>query len=220
MTWDKALIRIPVAAPLDLWLLHFAQKIDDDALSWLSVEERQRAARFRFTRDRHRYLLAHLAVRWLLAQRTGRPPATLQFMKSPLGKPRIGNAPDLRFSLSYARRMALIGLGNGNDVGVDIEQQQPVPDVSDLAEQLFTPTERAAVRNAATHDEKSLLFLRGWTRKEACLKAAGTGLRHPTRTIETNMDSAHATVRLSDSTLMEVASFTVKGHVASWARLL
>lgn len=219
MTWKNGLTRIHVGAPLELWLLHLSQDLDGQALSWLSAEERHRAAQFRFSRDRHHYQLTHAAVRWLLAQRAKRPPAALQFSKSPLGKPGISNAPELRFSLSYARHVALIGIGSGHDVGVDIEQQQLVPDAPDLAETLFTPAEFTAIRNAASDDEKSLLFLRGWTRKEACLKAAGTGLRHPTGTIETRLDPSPATVRLSNSTLMEVASFPVKDHVASWARL-
>jgi hypothetical protein len=38
--------------------------------------------------------------------------------------------------------------------------------------------------------------------------------------METGLDPAPATVQLSASTLLEVASFTIQGHIASWARLL
>jgi 4'-phosphopantetheinyl transferase len=220
MTWNDGLTPIPTGAPLELWLLHLSQELDGQPLSWISAEERHRAAQFRFSRDRHRYLLAHVAVRWLVSQRAKRPPASLLFSKSPLGKPGVANAPELRFSLSYARHVALIGIGRGLDVGVDIEQQQTVPDAYELAEALFTPAEFTAIQSASSDQERSLLFLTGWTRKEACLKAAGTGLRRPTATIETSLDTAPATVRLSPSNHVEVASFPVEGHIASWARQL
>lgn len=220
MTIGDGLATVHLESPLELWLLDPSGDLDESALAWLSAEERHRAAQFRFAHHRHRYLSTHIALRWLVSQRLMRPPESIRFLKGSHGKPAIGNAPELHFSLSYARHIALIGIGSGHAMGVDVEPQQPMPDALELARTHFTAAEFIAIQNAASDDERRLLFLRGWTRKEACLKAIGTGLHGPTTQMETGLHPAHATVQLSASIQLEVASFTIQGHIASWARLL
>ena len=133
MTIGDNLAPVRLESPLELWRLDPSGDLDESTLSWLSADERHRAAQFRFARDRHRYLSTHIALRWLVSQRLTLPPDTIWFLKGPHGKPRIGNAPELHFSLRYARHIALIGIGAGHAMGVDIELQRPVPDALELA---------------------------------------------------------------------------------------
>ena len=63
-------------------------------------------------------------------------------------------------------------------VGVDIEYLRSLPDLDTVAERMFSPGERAALRRlplAQRHEG----FFNGWTRKEAYIKAIGEGLSHP-----------------------------------------
>src|SRR4051794_31485798 len=55
----------------------------------LSVDEQARAVRFKFARDQRRYLVAHAAVRSILAQYLEVSPEELQFVNEANGKPKL-----------------------------------------------------------------------------------------------------------------------------------
>lgn len=214
----RGLLPVPSVAPFDLWLADLSQEPDDRSLAWLSAEEHARAEQYRFPRDARRYRAAHVALRRLLGKRLDRPPASLVIDRSVDGKPALADHPDLCFSLSYAGDIALIALGPCGEIGVDIEAIRAVPDHAALARDYFTPSEQAALM--AAREDRDQLFLLGWTRKEACLKAAGFGLRHSPAAIETRLGPAPCVAIVSPSLLVEVGSFALDGHVASWAHVL
>lgn len=145
------------------------------ALAWLSDEERARARRFAAESDRRRYLAAHCALRELLSLRTGLPAQNLQIVAGAFGKPRLLNADGCCFNLSHSGEVALLGIGRGSEIGVDVELRHEVANALALARGIASAAEFAAfvALDDALHSEA---FLRLWTRKEACLKAVGTGL--------------------------------------------
>lgn len=153
----------------------------DECARVLSPRERELAGRLRTMELHDRYLIAHGAVRFLLAELTGWPLAELRFEEGPHGKPfliREEGAPDLRFNLSHSRHVALLAFSIGRDVGVDVECPRPGPDLLAIAGRFFAPAEAAAVR-AAPPADRSRLFYTFWTRKEAFIKAVGSGLFLP-----------------------------------------
>ncbi|WP_295640407.1 4'-phosphopantetheinyl transferase superfamily protein [uncultured Methylibium sp.] len=162
-------------APLSLWLVSLGSLPAAATLAELSPAERARAERFRQDRDRRRYLASHAALRQLLAQHLGESAAGLRFDEGRHGKPRLVDHPDCHFNLSHSGELALIGIGSSAEIGVDIETLVPMPDAEALARLHYTVAEQESLGSlsAAARDEG---FLRLWTRKEACLKALGTGL--------------------------------------------
>ena len=71
----------------------------------LSPEEQGRAARFKFARDQRRYVIAHAALRDILAGYANADPASLQFTDGPNGKPKLAppfDASRLEFNLSHS----------------------------------------------------------------------------------------------------------------------
>jgi len=78
-------------------------------------------------------------------------------------------------SWSHSGDILLIALGEGVDVGVDVEFVKPRARALELAARYFTPAETAwlATRPASTRDAA---FTRLWCAKEAVLKAHGRGL--------------------------------------------
>lgn len=166
---------IAAPPPFEVWRADLSVPPTDAQVSMLSEDEIARAARFVFPRDRRRYLAAHCALRHLLAARTGRPQAALAFLEGPFGKPSLAGAPRCAFNLSHSDDVALVAMADSGEIGVDVELLRPMPDAIDLARHNFSAAECAELAATRAPDQ-ALAFLLGWTRKEACLKAIGSGL--------------------------------------------
>ncbi|KJY16595.1 MULTISPECIES: 4'-phosphopantetheinyl transferase family protein [Streptomyces] len=150
-----------------------------EASSVLDAEERERAARFHTPGLAHRYVASHLALRTLLGVYLDRPPHTVRLTRedcpccgAPHGRPNIPGNP-LHFSLSHSGDHAYIALAT-TPVGVDIEEH-PTPQTLTDVLHLLHPTETQEL-TALPDAERITALARCWARKEACLKAAGTGL--------------------------------------------
>jgi 4'-phosphopantetheinyl transferase len=155
----------------------------------LDDDERRRAGRFMFERDRRRFVAAHTAMRAILGRYLQMDPAALRFEKcrpapggpanADGGKPRLVDPPiDLRFNLSHAGERALLAAALGREVGVDIEARRVISDPMHIATRFFSPAEQERLREASPSDVDDV-FLRIWTRKESFIKARGDGLRFP-----------------------------------------
>lgn len=146
----------------------------------LSSDEWERANRFRFDRHRRQYVVGRGALRALLATYLGTRPELVRFGYGDRGKPFLA-APaesDLRFNLTNSDELALVGFVRGIEIGVDIEFLKPMPDCEQISERFFSESERAVLRGLPAH-QKEEAFFNCWTRKEAYLKAVGTGLAAP-----------------------------------------
>jgi 4'-phosphopantetheinyl transferase len=147
----------------------------------LSADELQRAARFHFSRDRRRFIVARGVLRDILSRYLSVPPAALEFCYSPYGKPALADGAiekGLRFNISHAHEMALFAVTCGHEVGVDIEYLHRTIACEEIAERFFSPRECASLR-AVPEELKYQAFFNCWTRKEAYIKAHGEGLSLP-----------------------------------------
>jgi 4'-phosphopantetheinyl transferase len=99
---------------------------------------------------------------------------------APDGKPGLATAPGrLSFNLSHSGGLALVALAPGAvEVGVDVERIRPRRDLVRLAERWLPPAAAAAV-TAAAPGRREAAFYAAWTRHEARVKCAGTGLAGP-----------------------------------------
>lgn len=119
-------------------------------------------------------------------------------------KPRLVGT-DLTFNLSDTTDLAGIGwlavaLGRGIEVGVDIESaDRRTVHTRRLAQRTLAPAELAAVVGPDNLDnldnldgealDRALIIM--WTRKEAVLKAHGTGLTRDLRTLDVSGDEVN-----------------------------
>ena len=191
------LARIEAPASIELWRVDLRVEPTSGELALLSADEQARAARFVFPHDRRRFRAAHVALRRLLAARTGRAAQALAFSAGPFGKPSLtGSAPTCAFNLSHSADVALIALAPSIELGVDVEVLRVVDDALDLAARNFSGAESAQLRSTAA-TERDRAFLRCWTRKEACLKAIGSGLSIAPETFEAGLDPRPRVVRIA-----------------------
>lgn len=147
----------------------------------LSEDERQRADRFHYERDRRAFTVAHAALRLILSRYLSASPPELRFCESAHGKPSLaGDAgmPPLRFNLSHSHELALVAVSRGREVGVDLEWLRPELATRNVAEQYFSAAELTVLR-ALAGEAWVQGFFNCWTRKEAYIKARGEGLSMP-----------------------------------------
>lgn len=154
----------------------------------LAADERARAEAYRFDHLRRRYVAACAAVRRLLAACLGANahPEALRFERGPQGKPFLTGGDDLQFNLSHAAGWALLAVTRGRRIGVDVEAVRDLRDLTALAERFFAPGERAALA-AVAPPLRAQAFTACWTRKEAYIKALGTGLAEPLEQFEVSL---------------------------------
>ena len=152
-------------------------------LADLDVRETARAAAFVFPADRHRYQVAHVMLRRVLAGYTGTEPGGLVFTREPCpscggpaGKPVLAGQPlpAPAFSLAHSGDAVVIAVA-GQPVGVDVERE-PAGCVCSLVTAMHPGD--AAVVGALPEAERHAAIIRWWVRAEAVLKYAGTGIRH------------------------------------------
>ena len=168
----------PARGEVQVWL----EWIDDAptavGMALLDDDERARAGRFRFERDRRRFVARRAFLRHVLAGYVGVAPRNLRYRTSSNGKPELAGTFGVAFSASHADGLAVVAVAIDGQVGVDVERSRPMADSLDLARRLFSAWERARVEAAPT-SMRSEAFLRIWTRKEAYVKFVGTGLSMP-----------------------------------------
>ena len=175
----------PLAPPLaddDLHLWRATLDMPADELPrWarlLSPDEHERARRFHFEKDAHRFVARRAALRIMLARYTGTAPAALQFRYGAQGRPELAGAPDtpaVSFNLSDSKHVALYAFTRSRAVGVDIEYLRPLTDLDRVAARILTPREYARLA-ALPAGSRRAAFFAAWSLKEAYLKAVGQGL--------------------------------------------
>jgi len=147
----------------------------------LAADERARAERFYFERDREHFIVARGVLRAILGGYLNRAPECLSFCYSSHGKPSLAGDSDgdtIRFSVSHSHGVALYAVTRGREVGIDLERIRSDLTVAEIAERFFSPREVATLRELPTEAQREAFF-RCWTRKEAYIKARGEGLSLP-----------------------------------------
>ncbi len=170
---------MPAADRVDIWrIADCAAEADVEPLhTVLSDDERARAARLLSEPARQTFVAVRAALRHVLGEYLGAPPASLRFEYGRWGKPRLADASRLHFSVTHSGTAAAIAVG-AVPLGIDLEVLRPVS--ADVAEESLTPEELVRVRAAS---DPTTAFYAHWTLKEAYLKAVGCGLNVPLRTV-------------------------------------
>lgn len=181
ISWPQPAATLPA---LERCVHVWAVRLDDESVdldrarAMISLDERERAARFKFDRDRRRYLVAHVALHEILKRYLPIGPAGLSFDIGANGKPGLPQAvapSGVEFNFSHSNEMALLAVTHGREVGVDIEYVKEQFEFHEVAERFFTAKEVAAMRGLPASLQRQAFF-KCWTSKEAFLKAKGTGL--------------------------------------------
>ncbi|MET9140205.1 4'-phosphopantetheinyl transferase family protein [Streptomyces parvulus] len=144
--------------------------------SALGPDERARRAAYPEARSRARFTAAHGVLRLLLGRFLDMPAAQVRMRCGPMGKPALlPGAPPVHFNLSHAGGHAVAAVSVGREVGVDLDRPREGFPLESFARRYFPPSESDLVLRAP-REERMRVFLTLWTRKEALVKAAGSGI--------------------------------------------
>jgi 4'-phosphopantetheinyl transferase len=148
----------------------------------LSAPDRERAGRFLRTEDRTRFVLGRGLLSSLLRDELDHRPSVLDLAFTDLRRPYLAAHPSVTFSITHAGGWVAVAVAVGARVGIDIESVDRRVDLDPLAERIFNGADLARFR-ALSMPEKPRAFFRGWTGKEAVLKAKGLGISGGVREI-------------------------------------
>jgi 4'-phosphopantetheinyl transferase len=189
--------RIPVAWPalrpsrVHVWRVSLDRQPEAiaEARAVLSADERARASRFFFERDRDRFVAGRAALRGILGRYLGVPPDRVELCPGHRGKPALAahhGATALRFNLAHSDGLALCAVASGRDVGVDLERLRADFATDAVAEHFFSRAEILTLRTLSG-ERRIRAFFDCWTRKEAYIKARGDGLWLPLDRFEVSL---------------------------------
>jgi 4'-phosphopantetheinyl transferase len=168
-------------AELSVWYanLDLGPDLAQELADTLSDDERERAARFHFERDRRRFAAARGILRSILGSILEVEPNRVRFRYGERGKPYLEHEfeGNLFFNVAHSAEHAMVAVADGADVGVDIEAIRPRVDPLTIADRYFSAAEREALHTVPAPLQLTAFF-QIWTRKEAYIKALGDGLAH------------------------------------------
>ncbi len=209
-------IWVPAATPEELqnghvvlwrvWVDDLASGRLEKFVRVLNADERARAERFRFERDRNRYVVSRASLRLLLSEYTQARATDLEFVYGEQGKPALASpAHDIEFNLSHSADLCLLAFANGSRVGIDIESKERDVSFVDLAKRFFSEIEYDQIRRLAASERREA-FYAVWTRKEAYIKALGEGVTHGLDNFTVTVDPQSERVLLTSERDPEASS--------------
>ncbi len=171
----------------------------------LAPAEIERANRYVFESDRLRYEAGRGILRRLLSRYRNCPPSSFEILTNPFGKPAIDG--DICFNLSHSGPLAVYVFTRNANVGIDLEQIRTDVECVEIARRYFTGAELEELE-ATPKETQNEVFFRGWTRKEAYVKAQGQGLSTSLDSFEIGLTDQDTRLRSdSDNGTWAVKSF-------------
>jgi 4'-phosphopantetheinyl transferase len=184
--------------------------------SILSLDEQERAGRFRKTIDAQRYVAARGSLRSLLGAYLAIAPGQLRFAYNAFGKPHLAGAAiphSVSFSVSHSDDRGLFGFVRGHSIGVDLESTRAEIDFEELAKRYFSPNEFQRLRSLPEGQRREAFYC-GWTRKEAFLKGQGEGLFYGLERVEVSLASDEPAIILTASDHPDVCRHWTLQHLS------
>jgi 4'-phosphopantetheinyl transferase len=195
------------AIDIDLWFwsLEADPAVVASCAALLSPDEAARAARFVKPELGRAFTVGRGRMRQILGVEIGKRPDELVFATVANGKPVLDGGP--QFNLTHSGGWAGLAVSHAADIGLDLETWRPVE--QGVAERFFSRREAANIRALSGNDWRDAFF-RVWTRKEAVIKALGTGLSHDLGSFDVTLDAGDARIErivgdtASDWTLIDL----------------
>jgi phosphopantetheinyl transferase len=138
-----------------------------------------------------RHAMARAALQSILGKIAACPAEALRFARTEHGKPYLEDIDAIRFNVSHAKSHSLIALSRSDAIGCDIEDRITADDAVKLSPLVLHPTELEAMDRLPA-EKRHDAFQQYWVRKEAVLKASGSGFLDDPRRVIAGLDNPRA----------------------------
>ena len=170
-----------------------------DLQALLTSDEQARATAFHVPEDRDKFIRGRAGLRVILGEAMQADPAALRFTYGEHGKPRLlvsGEGSGIEFNVSHSGAMAIVAVSWSGHVGVDVEFHREDVEFEKLARRFFSDSDCARLL-ALPQEDVMTAFYRCWTRKEAYIKAVGTGLALALRSFDVAIEAGATSALLA-----------------------
>ncbi|GGW39324.1 4'-phosphopantetheinyl transferase family protein [Arenibacter certesii] len=154
----------------------------------LTSDEKLRAGQFKFQTDQNRFIIARWLLRSLLSNYLELDFGEMILKYGEFGKPFFNTNQNIKFNLSHSGDMIVFGFVKNFNIGVDVEMFKSNFNVMDIALKFFSKKEVETLLTLPEY-KREVAFYRCWTRKEAIIKADGSGMSFPLNTFSVTIDS-------------------------------
>ena len=155
----------------------------------LSADELARSEKFHFEKDRKKFILTRGILRKLLGCYLNKNPQQIRFDYTSFGKPFLAidsENSNISFNLTHSGEIVLYAISCNQELGIDVEQVRDHTDVMAIAKRFFSQREIGQMEKA-NEKNRTQLFFRYWTRKEAFVKALGKGVSFPMERLDVSL---------------------------------
>lgn len=175
----------------------------------LSADERLKFESYRFNNDQNKYIASRGILRHILSLYLDDDPKNIVFTYNQYGKPFLKynhNPKPLFFSVSHSGNIALYAITRNQKVGIDIQQFHKNIDCDLVGSKCYSDLEKK-IKNSLPKQHKDHFFYTCWVRKEAFIKAKGTGLSEPLNGFSVLVDQKFPPRRISKTLRMNEINF-------------
>ncbi|MBK7711796.1 MAG: 4'-phosphopantetheinyl transferase superfamily protein [Bacteroidales bacterium] len=169
---------------------------------FINKDDTLKASVLHNSEDRKTVLLCYTLLRLIVSKRLDKDPHELSYIYGAHGKPGLKNDP-LFFSISHTRNSFSFAISDNFCVGIDVEEFNRDINFESVSRRFFSVNENEFIMNSRGNSRERFFLL--WTRKEALLKAIGTGIIPQLANIEVhnpiNIIDRHAIDDLKDAVI-------------------
>lgn len=202
---------------IEFYLGHFS--CFDALKCWqnLNVDEKNRAASFRFEKDQRAFAIVRSTLKKFLSEKIGLDLDHVVLEQSPLGKLSCSMFPNLHFSVAHTNDAFVLAFYAQGAVGVDIESVQRDMEMDKLISLVFSQGEKQQFESISDFHEQRAYLLATWTKKEALTKCLGRTLQQGMTGFEFMGDQALSIHERFMQKQMKVKTIELNNHVLSFA---
>ncbi|RUM07878.1 4'-phosphopantetheinyl transferase family protein [Rhizobium chutanense] len=166
----------PAGIEISLWQYSRNERDRNRWMQSLSPDERDRAATYRFERDRASFIAGRYLLRRLLSGYVATVPSKIALSPDEYGRLRLEGHDTPQFSLANADGLVTVAVASGCDhLGIDCEPIDVEIEEAAVASYCSVGERRRLAALPARERARAAVAL--WTLKESHLKALGVGLR-------------------------------------------
>ncbi|MBU0505224.1 MAG: 4'-phosphopantetheinyl transferase superfamily protein [bacterium] len=140
----------------------------------LSSTEQNRAQNISHTKQKNTFIITKAFLRKILSQYLGAPEQQISLEIEKNGKPFLGSCHNssIQFNLAHSHDKSILAFCLKTPLGIDLEKIRLISHAQKILTKYGSEQEKRSY-NAVPEKHKKEAFLRGWTKKEALIKAQG-----------------------------------------------